>query len=335
MHSYFDITKELTKTDCRTMTFYNDKFQNLKCGLVGKAETKCKKLQRSVVKLKDVVLNKKEVLVDTRSGRDEIGNKNYGYFNLGVGLTQCLGVRVLSDPDHIYVLQSDGNFVSYNIKTGNAVSSTQSQGRGTKGDYSIIFQTDGNLVIYDKNGVAAWSSASYFGSPDAFRLKVDEWQFQDGHMYLTDSAGRAVWGTFPALAHADVTIQQKNPDGGSSGYCVDSGRNSGGPTYLSHCDTNRDFQRWNIFSDGSICNKQTGLCLYDLHGENDKYVAVDVCNLNDKRYQWQLHGDGTIRNRNSNKCLNNWGQRLEAYNQIQVHDCVNAWSEKWWIGGIP
>jgi hypothetical protein len=49
-------------------------------------------------------------------------------------------------------MQSDGNFVSYNSKTRQAVWSTGSQGLGTKGDYNMYFQDDGNLVIYDING---------------------------------------------------------------------------------------------------------------------------------------------------------------------------------------
>ncbi|KAF8926052.1 hypothetical protein BGZ47_002921, partial [Haplosporangium gracile] len=170
MHSFHDITKGLTQTDCRAMTFYNNGFTKLQCGLIGGEPLKCKKLQRNFVKPKDVRLRTNEVLIDTGSGTaahlEDIadytclgsdmseymlnapvrGSSYYGYFNLGVGLTQCLGVRVPSDLDHMYVLQSDGNFVSYNVGTGKAVSSTQSQGRGTPGDYSIVFQTDGNLV---------------------------------------------------------------------------------------------------------------------------------------------------------------------------------------------
>ncbi|KAK3804969.1 MAG: hypothetical protein JOS17DRAFT_816237 [Linnemannia elongata] len=362
MHTYHDITKKLTATDCRAMTFYNEGFKDLKCGLVGGKPQVCKKLQRNVVKLQDVVLNTKEVLVDTKSGRDELledvadytclGNdmsryilndpfsgSNYGYFYPGVSLTQCLGVRVPTDPDHIYVLQSDGNFVGYNIKAGYAISSTQSQGRGTKGDYSISFQTDGNLVIYDKNGVATWSSASYFGAPDAFRLKVASWQFQNGQMYLSDSVGRAVWGTYPAIAHQDVRIQQKNMNGAVSGYCVDVQvgelvDKGGGFSYLNVCNGS-DQQRWNIFTDGSIRNKRSGLCLNAPILGDEQRVYLDPCNRNEKSQQWQLRGDGTITNRYQNRCLDNREQKLQVGNPIQVYECFDVWSEKWWIGGIP
>ncbi|KAF9120739.1 hypothetical protein BGW39_011131 [Mortierella sp. 14UC] len=172
MHSYFDISKELTKTDCRSMSFYNDGFTTLKCGFVDGRPLKCKKLPRNVVQPKDVRLNKNEETVDLESSsaahladvadytcvgsdmsqyilNDSYPNKNkkHGYLTVGFGLTQCLGVRMPSDPDYAYVMQSDGKFVSYNTKTGKSVWSTQSQGRGVKGDYSIVFQGDGNLVI--------------------------------------------------------------------------------------------------------------------------------------------------------------------------------------------
>ncbi|KAF9539253.1 hypothetical protein EC957_005601 [Mortierella hygrophila] len=196
MHSYYDISKELTKTYCRTMSFYNNGFKDLKCGLVGGTVMRCKNYRRNVVKPKDVELRTNEVLIDTGSGSAAhledvadytclgsdmskyilneplISESKLGYVKLGFALTQCLGIQVPSDPDHAYVMQSDGNFVSYNTKTGQAVWSTQSQGHGTKGDYSILFQNDGNLVIYDKKGTPTWGSRSFHGGPDAFRVKA-------------------------------------------------------------------------------------------------------------------------------------------------------------------
>ncbi|KAF9153498.1 hypothetical protein BG015_003278 [Linnemannia schmuckeri] len=363
MHTYFDPAKKLTHADCHTLSFHNKNFKEIKCGFVGEEEERCKNVQRTVLKLKDVVLNKKEVLVDTRNGRGELMEDvadytclgsakskyilndpyiqdNFGFFQPGVVLTQCLGVRLSSDPDHIYVLQSDGNFVSYNSKTGKAVWSTQSQGRGTKGDYSIFFQTDGDLIIYDINGVATWSSASHFGSPDAFRLKVASWQFRDGHMYLSDSAGRAVWGIYPAFAHQDVPIQQKDRDGGASGYCLDAGTTDNSQTYLNVCN-GRDNQPWNIFTDGTIRSKCTGKCLFALYNGNEAQVNMNPCfhygnaKLDARLYQWQVRGDGTIVNRAINRCLDNRSQQLKVYNPIQIYECFEVWSEKWWIGGIP
>jgi hypothetical protein len=46
MHSYYSSTKTLTQTDYRAMNFYDEKFNELKCGLIGGQDKKCKKVQR-------------------------------------------------------------------------------------------------------------------------------------------------------------------------------------------------------------------------------------------------------------------------------------------------
>ncbi|KAF9902631.1 hypothetical protein EC991_004727 [Linnemannia zychae] len=139
MLSYFDITKKITKTDCRAITFYNVGFdqKSLVCGFVDGAPAVCKKYPRNFVTPQ---------------------NGSYGYVKTGYGLTQCLGVRNPDDPDYAYVMQSDGNFVACNTNTQKAVWATGSQGFGIGGDYSVVFQRDGNLVIYDKFGIATWAS---------------------------------------------------------------------------------------------------------------------------------------------------------------------------------
>ncbi|KAF8926278.1 hypothetical protein BGZ47_002826, partial [Haplosporangium gracile] len=345
MHTFYSPTQKLTKTDCRTMSFYNQKFQKIECGFVDGKGKKCKNLQRTVLKLKDVELNKNEVLVDTETGRDELledvadytclgddtsryilnepfpGQNNYGYFKRGVALSQCLGVRVPSDPDHIYVLQSDGNFVSYNTKTRQSVWSTQSHGRGNAGDYSLFFQADGNLVIYDKNGVATWSSDSFHGSPHASRIKVDYWQFHGGHMYLTDSSGRSSWATQNTEIHQKVPIQQKDRDGGATGYCMDIYLEVN-LTFLNMCNGS-DKQLWNIYTDGTIRNKHRGLCLDASNTVNEHRVAVSPCveHGKDERYLWDVRRDGSIMNRLSKKCLDNRAQQLKVGNVIQIYDC--------------
>ncbi|KAG0063484.1 hypothetical protein BGZ90_002624, partial [Linnemannia elongata] len=243
MHSFHDITKELTQADCRAMTFYNTEFKKLQCGF-DDALVKCRNFPKNVIKPKDVRLRTNEESIDPGSSsaahlidvadytclgsdmskyilnRPFTSAANEGFVKIGFGLTQCLGIKALSDPDHAYVMQSDGNFVSYNTKTGQAVWSTQSQGKGTPGDYSIYFQNDGNLVIYDAKGAPTWSSGAFHGSADAFRVKALFWQFRDGHMFLTDLDGRTAWASAITRAHTNVQIQAKNQDGSRSGYCA-------------------------------------------------------------------------------------------------------------------
>lgn len=359
MHSYYDISKEVTKTDCRTMGFYNKGFSDLKCGLVGGNEVRCKNVRRVVVEPKDVGMNKNEAQVDIGSvslplledvadytclGSDmsqyilnePFINKvdsRYGNSRLGFALTQCLGIRNPKNPDYAYDMQSDENFVSYNTKTGKAVWSTHTQGLGTKGDYSILFRNDGHLVIYNKTSAATWGSRSFHGSPDALRVKVVVWQFHDGHMYLSNMQGRSAWASTAAKTHSDIQIQAKNQYGTPSGYCLDfrlSGgtEKSGGVTYLNKCNGNGG-QLWNIYTDGTIQSRFGGLCLASPFTGNEQKVYVNPCDKKTTPDLWQVRGDGTIMSRFANKCLNNRGQLLAKENQIQVYDCINAWSEKW------
>jgi hypothetical protein len=233
-------------------------------------------------------------------------------------------------------LQSDGNFVSYNTKTGKTISSTNSHGLGTKGDYSILFQPDGNLVIYDINGKATWSTASYSGSPDAYRLKAQHWQFIYGQMYVSDDAGHAIWSTTKAFVFEEVPIQQKNRDGGGSGYCLDAGDNrDGSPTKLNVCNGSRR-QRWSVYTDGTISNMESDLCLATNDIINESLVYMSKCNPESQHHRWQVGLHGTIRNRESGKCLDNRAQQLVVGNTIQLWECYSppVWSETWFVDRV-
>ena len=57
------------------------------------------------------------------------------------------------------VLQSDGNLVIYAIDSGQAAWSTNSQGLTSA--YTMRFQVDGNLVIYNASGGPTWSTNTW------------------------------------------------------------------------------------------------------------------------------------------------------------------------------
>ena len=163
-------------------------------------------------------------------------------------------------------------------------------------------------------------------------------------------------GCFPSCKmKACLTCQEKNipvetgvsrparkgPEGNGRIFCVqrdvqvDEGvEKGGGFSYLNLCNGS-DQQLRNIFTDGTIRNKRSGFCLYTATPGNEQRVDFGPCGRKDNADQWQLRGDGTITNRYQNRCLDNRGQELKVGNPIQVYECINAWSEKWWIGGIP
>ncbi|KAG0270931.1 hypothetical protein BGZ95_001349, partial [Linnemannia exigua] len=227
------------------------------------------------------------MLVGTESGVGELLEDVVHY--------TCIG----NDPSKILITsmscRGDGNFVSYNTKTKKAVWSTQSQGRGIKGDYSIVFQLDGKLVIYDKDGAAT-------GLPDP------------------DSDGRPAWSSKVVGVHLDQRIAAKNSDGSHSGYCLHLVGN------LKECDGTdnvTDVLLYNIYTDGTIRNKRSGYCLYTHSTKNETPISHGACVVIDPRYIWQVRDDGTIKNTAGNACLDNRGQRLQHGNQIQVYECYN------------
>ncbi|KAF9079923.1 hypothetical protein BGX23_002977 [Mortierella sp. AD031] len=356
MHPLYDRDKYITKTDCRLFKFYSDNFQNIRCGFEG-STGKCKKEPKARHVIEPILSKEKtdgKMKKEGEYGIDEylqdVADSNclgsdpkkyilnntfrkqgadFGYTRRGFFLTQCLGVQDESHPDYMYVLQSDGNFVSYNIKTKKAIWSTQSQGHGAKGSYSMFFQLDGNLAIYDAKGTPIWASGTWDGSSTRFRNQPSLWYFREGHMFLADGVGNTAWATYTAVAHADKRIEAKDVNRGHSGYCLDYS------SKLYKCDGSEN-QDFTFYTDGTIRSRKTGYCMYVFRAENEVPVQFGPCNPLDNRYLWEFPAAyGTIKNRAGNMCLDNKGQNLQGGNQIQVYECFDVWSERWWIGDIP
>ncbi|KAF9577626.1 hypothetical protein BGW38_007050, partial [Lunasporangiospora selenospora] len=174
----------------------------------------------------------------------------------GLSFNQCGAIRVPSDPDFIYALQSDGNFVSYNLKTGKAVAATGSTGLGTKGLHSIVYQNDGNLVIYDRKGKATWSSGTYQGSGQTYRLTPTFLFFKGGHMSIQgfiEGFTTTIWGTssgFYVSKSAAIFY-------GAGKLCLGAGPSNRDPISkpgtkitLQSCVEYRN--NWNIMTNGKI-----------------------------------------------------------------------------------
>ncbi|KAG0050582.1 hypothetical protein BGZ83_004640 [Gryganskiella cystojenkinii] len=258
-----------------------------------------------------------------------------GWFIRGTSLSQCSAVRVRSNPNYFYAMQSDGNFVAYDISTGKATSSTNSAGLGTQGDYKILFQKDGNLVIYDTTGKVIWSSGTYDGGINTMRLKPGFWSFSNGGYGIVDAAQGgnlygAMWGTETHYAYQKVSIQLKSTD-----YCLDAGgTTSGTATMLKKCNGGVS-QKWTIFTDGRIMSSQTGilsLCL-----DNSAFNAVEGAPITVYRctgksnQKWQLLSDGTIANPAVNYCVDLLNNARADGQKIQMWHCTAGVAQQWVI----
>lgn len=71
-------------------------------------------------------------------------------------LNACEGIKDVNY-NNIAVMQSDGNFVIYSTGNGKAIWNTRTSNKG-KAPRRMVYQPDGNLVLYDADNKAQWSN---------------------------------------------------------------------------------------------------------------------------------------------------------------------------------
>lgn len=84
------------------------------------------------------------------------------------------------------VFQSDGNIVLYNNVSGKAIWASRTVGKNPD---RLVFQTDGNVVLYSASGKALWNTRTAHKGSAALILQ------QDGNLVLYASNGRPLWNT--------------------------------------------------------------------------------------------------------------------------------------------
>ncbi len=88
------------------------------------------------------------------------------------------------------VYQSDGNFVLYDVLAGTALWTTDTG--GTVPGRAIV-QSDGNFVIYDATGAALWAAGTA-GNPGAYLLLHD-----DGNFVIYGANAEPIWSRLTGL----------------------------------------------------------------------------------------------------------------------------------------
>lgn len=106
-----------------------------------------------------------------------------GNFRLNAG-------QSLVTKTHALFMQTDGNLVLYRVKDGrrdgNALWASNTS--GASGAY-VVFQTDGNLVVYDGNGSVRWSPNTYDKGARSLVLQ------RDGNLVIYNGSDSALWAT--------------------------------------------------------------------------------------------------------------------------------------------
>ncbi|MFQ6550992.1 hypothetical protein AAD018_001435 [Aestuariibius insulae] len=116
--------------------------------------------------------------------------------NVGNTLTNGVllaGDYLLSDNgQYKVVFQEDGNLVVYNTTTGEATWSSGTHFNAIAGQ--MVVQSDGNLVVYDYSGEAEWNSETYSSEGNvnrSFTLAMQD----DGNLVVYDDPGVALWSS--------------------------------------------------------------------------------------------------------------------------------------------
>ncbi|MEJ0072826.1 MAG: curculin (mannose-binding) lectin [Candidatus Saccharibacteria bacterium] len=111
-----------------------------------------------------------------RSKKYSTNNKVNAYAATNVGGQISSGTTLhagdyIQSPDGRYtlVMQSDGNLVTYSADTAAIWNSGTA---GYPGSYATL-QNDGNLVVYDKNGNALWNTYTYTQGPSVLKMQSD------------------------------------------------------------------------------------------------------------------------------------------------------------------
>lgn len=74
------------------------------------------------------------------------------------------------------------------MTSGKAIWTSKTSGKGVK-PYSLKYQTDGNLVLYDSKNKALWSSNTAGKSVGKAIMQTD------GNFVIYDSNNSAIWST--------------------------------------------------------------------------------------------------------------------------------------------
>ncbi len=120
-------------------------------------------------------------------------------------LNQSLNVGdqlVSPDGRAAFILQSDGNFVLYRTDNRQALWSSKTNGRGV---VRVTLQTDGNLVLLDRNGAPVWAAGTRIYQPGT-ALVVQN----DGNAVLVNGVFLATGGAWST----ESAGYQMKPEGG-------------------------------------------------------------------------------------------------------------------------
>ncbi|MBS2546424.1 ricin-type beta-trefoil lectin domain protein [Catenulispora sp. NL8] len=180
---------------------------------------------------------------------------------------------------------------------------------------TLVWQADGNLVLYKKNGAPIWSSNTAGNPNAALAFQTDGDLVIYASMPLNSATGRlsgaTLWasntanqGTTGLMVQTDGNAVVYSPNGAlfgtngnvwnvaniAVGRCLDS--NAQAQLYSNPCSTTNGFQLWNVTNNGngslSFKDIATGLCL----DGNGTSLYTGACGSGNQYQQWNYTWGG-------------------------------------------
>jgi hypothetical protein len=72
------------------------------------------------------------------------------------------------------------------------------------GRFRLLYQSDGNLVLYDENGTALWSSDTFGSAPGMAVMQGD------GNFVVYDVTGQPIWASMDSLGYPGASLLVQN-----------------------------------------------------------------------------------------------------------------------------
>lgn len=74
--------------------------------------------------------------------------------------------------------------------------------KSANGEYTFVYQNDGNLVLYQKDGTPLWASDTYGSSPGVCIMQ------SDGNLVIYDANGKPIWSSDTWLSPGSGLVVQ-------------------------------------------------------------------------------------------------------------------------------
>ena len=215
----------------------------------------------------------------------------------------------------IALMGNDGNFAVYNSDSVLWSAGTNASGTG---DRRLVVQGDGNIVIYDANGVALWSLWGQSGTypNQAYKLVMQD----DGNLVAYKSNGVPIWSIGVHTGGIKTFYVANESDMNSAIDIIDGATCIGNTLYVDQIMSINQFLESNNHKFIAKMQSDGNFVVYNSDGE----IWSAGSSGNNAKLEVQSDGNITIKDSNNQLLWNIWGYAgvngHEAYRIVMQDD---------------